>query len=270
MPEATALLQQHLAQLAARGVTHVPLSATAREQLTGTRGVHSAAPARPAPASAAAMDKAGRLTDLAAEAAGNPSFRALGSLRDTMVFATGSPDAELMFVGEAPGAEEERKGEPFVGPAGEMLTNIIRAMGFRRGEVYISNICKFRPLVDDGKPQGERNRPPASEEMHACLPFITAEIEIVQPRVIVALGATASNGLGIEGKVGSLRGHFHEFRGIPVMVTYHPSYLLRREKETGGGIREKRLVWEDLLQVLERLGRTVTPKQRAYFTEAKS
>lgn len=269
MPEASALLQQYLAQLAARGVTHVPLSASARQQLTGAGTPGAATPARQVTATAgAAADKAARLAALASDAATHQACRALGSLRDTMVFATGDPDADLMFIGEAPGAEEERRREPFVGPAGEMLTNIIRAMGFKRGDVYISNICKFRPVVDDGKPQGERNRPPTPVEMQACAPFITAEIGIIQPRVIVALGATASNGLGIEGKVGSLRGRFHEFQGIPVMVTYHPSYLLRREKETGGGIREKRLVWEDLLLVLEHLGRPVTPKQRAYFTEA--
>lgn len=267
MPEATALFQQYLAQLAARGVTHVTLSAPARRKLAGPRVVQEAAPSESA--SPTPPDKAARLAALAAAAAVSPACRALGSLRTTMVFAVGSPDADLMFIGEAPGAEEERRGEPFVGPAGEMLTNIIRAMGFKRSDVYISNICKFRPVVDDGKPQGERNRPPTPLEMRTCLPFITGEIEIIQPRVIVALGATACNGLGIEGKVGSLRGRFHEFQGIPVMVTYHPSYLLRREKETGG-ISEKRLVWEDLLQVLERLGRPVTPKQRAYFTGAKS
>lgn len=268
MPEAVALLQQYLAQLGASGVTHVSLSTTARQQLAGAGA--APAPARPAPASAAATDKTGRLAALAAEAASSQVCRALGSLRDTMVFATGSPDADLMFIGEAPGAEEERQGVPFVGPAGETLTNIIRAMGFKRSDVYISNICKFRPVLNDGKPQANRNRPPTRVEMNTCLSFITAEIGVIQPRVIVALGATACNGLGIEGTVGGLRGRFHEFQGIPVMVTYHPSYILRCEREAGRGVREKRLVWEDMLQVLERLGRPVTAKQRAYFTEAKS
>jgi uracil-DNA glycosylase len=274
MPDAAVLLRQYLAQLADRGVTHVPLTGIARQRITGT-------PASPAPPTVPATgmpattvvtvpDKSARLAALAAEADKSPACRGLGTLRDTMVFAKGSADAELMFIGEAPGAEEERQGEPFVGPAGQLLTKIIQAMGFKSGEIYISNICKFRPIVEDGRPQGSRNRPPTRLEMDTCLPFITEEIRIIQPRLIVALGATASTGLGIEGTVGRLRGQFHEFQGIPVMVTYHPSYLLRCEQDDGGGIREKRLVWEDLLLVMERLGITPSPKQRAYFTKAKS
>lgn len=187
-----------------------------------------------------------------------------------MVFATGNPDADIMFIGEAPGAEEEKQREPFVGPAGQLLTKIIQAMGLRRSDVYISNICKFRPKIDEGRMQGSKNRAPTSGEMHVCLAYIMTEIEIIQPKVIVALGSTASTGLGIEGTVGKLRGSFQDFRGIPAMVTYHPSYLLRREQEDGGGITEKRLVWEDMMQVMERVGLPISVKQRGYFSKAKA
>lgn len=236
-------------------------------------------PARPLPkridlgeASALDPEPASRselLANLAREAENNEKARALGTLRDIMVFATGSPEAELVFVGEAPGAEEEKMREPFVGPAGQLLTKIIQAMGLRRSEVYISNICKFRPKMDDGRPQGSRNRPPSLGEMLSCQHFILAELEIIKPKVIVALGSTAATGLGIEGTVGKLRGKFHDFRGTPIMVTYHPSYLLRREQEDGGGIAEKRLVWEDMMKVMDQLGLPISEKQRAYFTKAR-
>jgi DNA polymerase len=154
-----------------------------------------------------------------------------------------------------------------VGPAGQKLTQIIQAMGLSRRSVYISNICKFRPAMTGG-PQGSRNRPPSRSEMDACLPFITQEIEIIQPRVIVALGGTAANGLGLEGSVGGLRGTVREFRGIPVFVTYHPSYLLRAEETDGKGVREKRAAWEDMMRVMEHIGLPISDKQRRYFTKA--
>ena len=166
-----------------------------------------------------------------------------------------------MFVGEAPGAEEEKLREPFVGPAGQKLTAIIKAMGLDRPKVYISNICKFRPAMEN---QGSGNRKPSAEEMRACLPFVLKEIDLIKPKVIVALGATAAEGLGIPGTVGGLRGKFHSTSGIPTMVTYHPSYLLR-EEQTGDGIRAKRAVWEDMLKVMEKLGLPISEKQRGYF-----
>ena len=184
-----------------------------------------------------------------------------------MVFATGSPDAAIMFIGEAPGAEEERHDEPFVGPAGRLLTKIIGAMDLTRAGVYISNICKYRPAIADGRPQGSRNRSPTKIEMDACLPFIMEEIRIIQPRVIVALGASAATGLGLEGSVGKLRGRFHDFHGTPVLVTYHPSYLLRCEVNDGGGTVEKRAAWEDMLKVMQHTGLPVSERQRAYFTK---
>jgi uracil-DNA glycosylase family 4 len=209
------------------------------------------------------------LDELAREADNSQPARALGTLRDVMVFATGNPDADIMFIGEAPGAEEEKQREPFVGPAGQLLTKIIQAMGLRRSEVYISNVCKFRPKIDDGRMQGSKNRTPTTGEMLACQPYILAEINIVKPRAIVCLGATASTGLGIEGTVGRLRGRIQEWRGHPLAVTYHPSYLLRREAEDGGGLAEKRLVWEDMIRVMETVGLPISDKQRAYFSRAR-
>ncbi|MFM7604883.1 MAG: uracil-DNA glycosylase family protein, partial [Prosthecobacter sp.] len=182
-------------------------------------------------------------------------------LRETMVFSAGDPNAKLMLIGEAPGAEEERQREPFVGPAGQKLTNILKAMGLARSQVYISNICKFRPAMEN---QGNSNRAPSDLEMATCLPFVITEIDILRPQIIVALGATASKGLGLEGSVGRLRGKFHEFQGTEVMVTYHPSYLLREEK-MNGGMEAKRQVWEDMLQVMERLGIPISQKQQNFF-----
>jgi DNA polymerase len=120
--------------------------------------------------------------------------RALGTLRETIVFATGNPLADVMFIGEAPGAEEEKQKKPFVGPAGQKLTQIIGAMGLSRDDVYISNIVKFRPKKGDGRFQGSSNRKPDQAEMASCISFIRAEIEVVQPKVIVALGGTAAEG----------------------------------------------------------------------------
>lgn len=184
--------------------------------------------------------------------------RDLGTLRDTMVFATGNPHAELMLIGEAPGYQEERQQEPFVGPAGAKLTQILKAMGLERSDVYISNIVKFRPSIPN---QTTNNRQPTEEEIASCLPFILTEIRTIKPKAIVALGGTAAQGLlGRKGSISSLRGRFHEVEGIPVRVTYHPSYLLRTESN-----RDKRLVWEDMLTVMEQLGMPVSEKQRGYF-----
>lgn len=184
--------------------------------------------------------------------------RELNSLRDTMVFATGNPHTELMLIGEAPGYYEEVQQEPFVGRAGEKLNQILKAMGLSRDMVYISNIVKFRPALPN---QRTNNRAPTPEEIEACLPIIMNEIQVIRPRMIVALGGTAAVGLlGIQGSVSSMRGRFHDLNGIPVRVTYHPSYLLRSDNP-----REKRKVWEDMLAVMERMGMPVSEKQRGYF-----
>ncbi len=176
-----------------------------------------------------------------------------------MVFATGNPDARLVLVGEAPGYQEEREREPFVGPAGQKLNDILKAMGISREEVYISNIVKFRPATPR---QTTNNRKPSPEEMASCLPFVCAEIDIIKPSCIVALGGTAAEGLlGLSGTVGSMRGSWHEFGGIPVRVTYHPSYLL----QSGANLSIKRQVWEDRLTVMEKLAMPISKKQRGFF-----
>jgi uracil-DNA glycosylase family 4 len=182
----------------------------------------------------------------------------LARTRTQVVFGVGDPSAELMFVGEAPGEDEDLQGEPFVGKAGQLLTRIIETMGFPRGSVYIANVLKCRPDM----PQGETgNRKPRLEEMRTCLPYLREQIGIIQPRVLVALGATAMEGLlGETEPMARLRGRWHEFSGIPLMATYHPAYLLRNQS-----LGEKRKVWEDLLLVLERLERPISEKQRRFF-----
>ena len=182
----------------------------------------------------------------------------LVSSRTQVVFGVGNPEAELMFVGEAPGEDEDRQGEPFVGKAGQLLTKIIETMGFPRAEVYIANVLKCRPDM----PKGESgNRKPRPAEMQTCLPYLRQQIEIIQPRALVALGATAMEGLlGETSPMNRLRGRWHEFNGIPLMATYHPAYLLRNQ-----ALSEKRKVWEDMLMVLEKLGGPITERQRNFF-----
>lgn len=185
------------------------------------------------------------------------------SERGKVVFGTGSTEADIFFCGEAPGADEELQGEPFVGKAGQLLSKIIGAMGLQRDEAYIANILKWRPEHD--KPSG--NRPPTVEEMNFCLPYLKAQIEIVQPKVIIALGNTAVTGLlgpDPNRRMGSIRGTWQEFDGIPLMITFHPSYLLRAESQNNPNAK-KRLVWEDMLQVMEKVGLPISEKQRGFF-----
>ncbi len=219
------------------------------------------APEPPAPAAVAEpeMSVEQKLEYLRQRAADWKPARRLGTLRDTMVFAVGNPRARLMLVGEAPGYEEERQGEPFVGPAGQLLTRILGAMGLQRSDVYISNVCKFRPSM--GENQGTANRAPSPEELAACLPLIMAEIRAIQPACIVCLGGSSAKGLlGTQQGVNALRGRWMECQGVPVRVTYHPSYLLRNE-----ALSARRALWEDMLEVMERLGMPVSEKQRNYF-----
>jgi uracil-DNA glycosylase family 4 len=178
--------------------------------------------------------------------------------RTQVVFGVGNPEAELMFVGEAPGEDEDRQGEPFVGKAGALLTRIIETMGYSRSDVYIGNVLKCRPDMPAGMPG---NRKPKPGEMQTCLPYLREQIDIIRPRVLVALGATALEGLtGKAMPVGKVRGQWLEFQGIPLMVTFHPAYLLRNQ-----ALAEKRKVWEDMLKVLAKLGGVISEKQRGYF-----
>jgi uracil-DNA glycosylase len=164
----------------------------------------------------------------------------LSPTRTNIVFGVGSPSASLMFVGEAPGAEEDRRGEPFVGAAGQLLDRMIGAMGWTRDTVYIANVLKCRP---------PNNRDPAPDEVAECLPFLHRQIEAVAPRIIVALGKPAAQALlQTSAPISALRGRFHQFRGVRVMPTFHPAFLLRSPDR-------KRDAWSDLKQVIDELAR---------------
>jgi DNA polymerase len=154
--------------------------------------------------------------------------------RTQVVFGTGDPAADLVFVGEAPGRDEDLQGEPFVGKAGQLLTRIIEAIGLRREQVYILNVVKCRP---------PNNRNPRPEEVAACRPILQAQLDCLQPRVICAMGAFAAQSLlQTEDRISRLRGRFHRLGSIQVMPTYHPAYLLRNPQE-------KRAVWQDMQAV---------------------
>lgn len=181
----------------------------------------------------------------------------LASSRKNVVFGVGDINATLMFVGEAPGADEDVQGEPFVGAAGQLLTRIIQTMGLGREKVYIANILKCRPDTPGSR---TGNRKPTPEEMQTCIPYLHEQIDLIQPKVLVGLGATAIEGLLGKTGITRLRGNWQTYRGIPLMPTFHPSYLLRTTSQN-----DKRLVWEDMLQVMERLAMPITEKQRGYF-----
>ncbi len=214
-----------------------------------------AGPARPVLSPEA---KAAAFEDLRARALVCVKCPNLASSRKSVVFGVGSPDAQLMFVGEAPGADEDEQGEPFVGKAGQLLTKIIQTMGFQRSTVYIANILKCRP---DTPGQSAGNRKPTPEEMQTCIPYLHEQIDLIQPKVLVALGATAVEGLlGKTIGITKLRGQWRSYRNIPLMPTYHPAYLLRNQ-----ALSEKRRVWEDMLAVMEKLGAPISEKQRNFF-----
>jgi DNA polymerase len=162
----------------------------------------------------------------------------LGGLRHRLVFGEGNPGAELVFVGEAPGADEDAQGRPFVGRAGQLLTKIIVAMGLKREDVYICNILKCRP---------PENRNPLPEEIAACEPFLIRQLGAIRPRIICALGSFAAHTLlKSEAPISVLRGRFHSYQGIPLMPTYHPAYLLRNPGA-------KKQVWEDVQLIMKAL-----------------
>jgi DNA polymerase len=185
----------------------------------------------------------------------------LAASRKNVVFGVGNIESELMFVGEAPGADEDAQGEPFVGKAGQLLTKIIQTMGLSRDSVYIANILKCRP---DTPGQTAGNRKPTSDEMATCIPYLHEQIDLIKPKVLVALGGTAVEGLlGKTLGIMKLRGTWQTYRDIPLMPTYHPAYLLRNQ-----AMSEKRRVWEDMLAVMNKLGMPVSEKQQKYFTVA--
>ena len=204
------------------------------------------------------IEKAAAFAALRARALACVKCPHLASSRKNVVFGVGSIDAQLMFVGEAPGADEDEQGEPFVGKAGQLLTKIIQATGLSRADVYIANILKCRP---DTPGQSAGNRKPTSDEMATCIPYLHEQIDLIRPKVIVALGATAVDGLlGKTVGITKLRGTWKTYRGTPLMPTYHPAYLLRNQ-----AMSEKRKVWEDMLAVMEKLEMPISDKQRNYF-----
>jgi uracil-DNA glycosylase family 4 len=158
--------------------------------------------------------------------------------RKQIVFGVGNPNADLMFIGEAPGADEDTQGEPFVGRSGQLLTNMIKAMGLRREDVYIANIIKCRP---------PGNRAPERDECETCSPFLMRQIEAIKPKVLVALGAVAAKTLlAVSASMMELRGRWFDFRGTKLAVTYHPAFLLRDP-------RQKKETWKDLQMVMKEL-----------------
>ena len=166
------------------------------------------------------------------------SCAVLAKERTQTVFGSGNIRAKLVFVGEAPGADEDKQGLPFVGRAGQLLTKIIEAMGLSREEVFICNVLKCRPPA---------NRPPAPEEVKNCQPFLKRQLELIKPEVICALGTHAAQALlQTDRPISALRGTFSEYEGIPLMCTYHPAYLLRSPGEKGK-------VWEDMKKIIQRL-----------------
>jgi DNA polymerase len=203
------------------------------------------------------IEKAAAFEELRTRALACVKCPNLAAARKYVVFGLGNINADLMFVGEAPGADEDEQGEPFVGKAGQLLTRIIETMGLQRSDVYIGNILKCRP---DMPPGSSGNRKPTPAEMQTCIPYLHEQIDLIGPKVLVALGGTAMEGLLNKTGITKLRGNWHAYRGIPLMPTYHPSYLLRNQS-----LHEKRKVWEDMLQVMEKLGLPISEKQRNYF-----
>jgi DNA polymerase len=218
----------HLEGLRALGVTAVPREIAARTSASGaiSRGAPDA--------------RAARLAALA-EAVGRCRRCPLYRTRTRAVVGDGSPEARLVFVGEAPGREEDLQGKPFVGAAGQLLTKMIQAMGLRRDDVYICNVLKDRP---------PGNRTPLPEEVEACLPFLQEQLAIIRPRVICALGAVAAKALlGPHAAITKIRGRVLDHQGIPLVPTFHPAYLLRNPSA-------KKLAWIDLKRVKQLLEET--------------
>jgi len=189
-----------------------------------------------------AAERAALLEIIRQEVAGCTRCAELASTRTQTVFGVGNPNARLMFIGEAPGADEDRQGEPFVGRAGQLLTRIIEACRMSRGEVYIGNVLKCRP---------PGNRTPEPDEVEHCRGYLERQLAIIRPEYICCLGLVASQALlKTTNTMGRLRGKFFDFRGIPVLCTYHPAYLLRNPSA-------KREVWEDMKMLMARMGVTL-------------
>jgi uracil-DNA glycosylase family 4 len=251
-------IRDYLGQLAEEGLEGLPAPTPARAAASRAAPAGSAlaidgassraavtSPPRPATAPVEllsrypGLEKTATLEELSAFI-GDCKRCKLAPLRTHLVFGVGNPNADLMFVGEAPGADEDARGEPFVGRAGQLLTDIIeRGMGLSRADVYICNVIKCRP---------PDNRNPEPDEVAACEPFLMRQIDLVRPRAIVALGSFAVQALlKVKTPISRLRGNWQEVRGVKLMPTFHPAYLLRSPGE-------KRLVWQDIQEVMKLLG----------------
>jgi uracil-DNA glycosylase family 4 len=246
-------ISDYIAQLKEEGLEGVPVErpTPAAIALTAAPAPSAPAPRKTHPANVPSgsvelfskypgLEKTGSLEELR-EFIGDCARCKLAPGRTNLVFGVGDPKAELMFVGEGPGADEDERGEPFVGRAGQLLTDIIeRGMRMRRRDVYICNVVKCRP-------PGNRN--PEPDEVAACEPFLMRQIEIVRPKVIVGLGTFAVQSLlKVKTPISKLRGRWHEVRGTMMMPTFHPAYLLRNPAD-------KRLVWADVQEVMKALGK---------------
>ncbi|MEX2139237.1 MAG: uracil-DNA glycosylase [Pirellulales bacterium] len=223
----TRAVRQTLESLQRAGVTHLDMTAVAEALATSP-------PASPSDG------KSQQLQVLQAEVAGCSRCSELAQTRTQTVFGVGNPNARLVFLGEAPGADEDIRGEPFVGRAGQLLTDIIsKGMKLRREDVYILNVLKCRP---------PNNRTPAPNEVINCRGFLNRQLDILKPEYICCLGSVAAKTLlDTDVSIGRLRGKFHDYRGIPVLCTYHPAYLLRNPAA-------KKEVWEDIQVLMKRMG----------------
>src|SRR5579872_2532522 len=238
-------LRQHFDGMRSAGVEWLP------------RADHDLEPPRPEVAAEEAVvapdeteSRRLELDVLAREVAECVRCKGLAATRTQTVFGVGPLDPDICFVGEAPGEQEDYQGQPFVGPAGQLLDRIIAACGMQRADVFILNILKCRP---------PGNRKPSAEEAGNCRGFLERQIELVRPKYLCALGATAAQHLlGSSLGIGKLRGRFHDFNGIPVLCTYHPSYLLRLEEPEK--TNKKREVWEDMKKLLAQMGREIPKK----------
>jgi DNA polymerase len=260
--ELTRQLKQHLESLRAAGVEWLPYApppaaapsaefASTAPATTPSSGLFGdqaePTPAGPSPIGAVSLSLEERrqaLTVLAEQVAGCTRCAPLAATRTQTVFGDGQAGAELCFIGEAPGADEDAQGLPFVGAAGQLLNRIIAACGLKREEVYICNILRCRP---------PGNRTPSAEEAANCREYLDRQLELVQPKFICALGGCAAqNLLNTTAPLGKLRGRFHNYRGIPVLVTYHPAFLLPHRSPG-----KKKDVWEDMKMLMARMGRPV-------------
>jgi uracil-DNA glycosylase len=241
--------RQHLESLKANGIEWLPRASAPMRRRPATPPPESTVALIPAAAEALVDERRTALTLLNERVRPCTKCGELAATRTQTVFGVGRLDPDICFIGEAPGGDEDRLGEPFVGAAGLLLNNIIKACGLTRDDVYICNVLKCRP---------PGNRTPRPEEAANCREYLDGQLELVRPKTICCLGGcAATNLLGVAAPLGKLRGRFHDYKGIPVLCTYHPAYLLpHRQPE------KKKEVWEDMQTLLKKLGRPIPPKAK--------